>query len=181
MESNRANPVGQSHPPELRERGYKLYAQRVPLAGIAEKLGVPLDTIRKWSSKGKWKTRLFLSGAGGTAAARTDSGAVESRQDDELARLEDMSLEDKQALFQSIMENEAVRAAHAIQKVPTAALVQHADKIKKLEEAARRCLRLEDKPNNTIINLSFLAAPLLCDVVTPVKAEANLTLLDETV
>ncbi len=148
------------HPPEMKERAYKLFAQRIPLAGIADRLTIPVDTIRKWSSKGKWKTRLFLSGAGGVIPTSVQPGngslGVVEGIEAQLAKLVNLPFEEKQGVYRDLMANEALRAALSIQSVPSSALVQQADKVKKLDEVARRALHLEEDKPAVIVNVALL-------------------------
>lgn len=146
----------QPHNPEVRERAYKLFAQRKPLAEIAATTDIPIDTIRKWSSKGKWKTRLLLANSGHNMAM--DRSAPQSPADieNQLAALTDLSLEEKQTTYKDIMANQALRSALTIQSVPSASLFQNADRVKKLDEVARRALGIEEAKPPCVINLAFM-------------------------
>jgi uncharacterized protein YjcR len=55
--SNRLQP----HSPETRERAFKLYASGKPLLDMAQVLAVPVNTVRQWSSRGKWKARRAIT------------------------------------------------------------------------------------------------------------------------
>lgn len=151
------------HPQELRDRAYELFAKRIPLARIAESLSIPLDTVRKWSSKGKWKTRLLLTGV--TPGLPKDfqplNTATEDDIDAQLSKLTQLSFSEKQQAYRDLMADEAIRAALSIKNVPSATLVQQADKVKKLDEVARKALRLDEQKTGMIINVALLAQPVV--------------------
>ena len=158
--AGRVNPI-KPHAPELRERGYQMFARRMPLAKIGEALDVPADTVRKWSSKGKWKARLLASGgrANGAVIPAHGAAAVPTSEDidAQLAKLIALPFAEKQQAYLDLMANESLRAALAIQSVPHAALVQNSDKIKKLDEVARKALRLEENKPQVVVNVGLLA------------------------
>src|ERR1700732_3075887 len=54
------------HPPELKERGYRLYEQGKSNPAIAAELEIPLSTINRWSSREKWKLRRQFASRPGT-------------------------------------------------------------------------------------------------------------------
>ena len=155
----RSNAV-KPHALELREKAYKMFTQRMPLAKIGEALEVPADTVRKWSSKGKWKARMLASG--GTSAQPRVGAETPATNDDidaQLAKLIALPFAEKQQAYLDIMANESLRAALSITKVPHAALVQNADKVKKLDEVARRALKIEDNKPTVVVNVGLLSQP----------------------
>jgi hypothetical protein len=172
----------QAHPPELRERGYKLFSQRMALASIADALDVPVDTIRKWSSKGKWKARRDALGPRNSAAAALPTAAeIEGG----LAKLMDLTFPEKQQAYKDIMAIQSLRMALSIQNIPSAALVQNADKVKKLDETARTALGLEKSMPAIVVNVGLLAqaaqpARRLERVIPPSETPAVMQIVDTT-
>jgi len=165
------------HPPEMRERAYKLFVQRIPLTKIGETLNIPVDTIRKWSSKGKWKTRRLLTGAGDCAPGKNNVMTVRATESNDihaqLAKLIGLTFEEKQGAYREMMSNEALRAALSIQNVPSATLVQHADKVKKLDEVARKALNLEEHKPICVVNVALLARPIMDKRAGAISLPAN--------
>src|ERR1700730_18726388 len=117
------------HPPELRERGYQLYEQGKSNPEIAAELGIPLSTINRWSSKGKWKLRRQLANRPGT-----ELGAPAPTDQDILDEISQLTFEEKQARCAELMSDDALRFAYTVRGLPPQALLANADKIKKLDE-----------------------------------------------
>lgn len=142
----------QQHPPELRERGYRLYKAGKPHAEIAKELGVPVSTLSRWSSTGKWRTRLFVE------AGKKNTGARLSHSSDNQAKAyENLTLAEAQNLYESLMQIEAVKFADSLAAMPAALKLASADKIDKLDKVARKALKIETEKPRMAINLRLLA------------------------
>lgn len=158
-------------PLELRERGYRLYVAKKPLAEIAKELGVPFNTLTRWSSESKWKLRRaqdLTAGVSNINAVATVEPTV--RQ----LRAPNQSFETKQEMYRETMADEALRIAETISAMPAQTLLSHADKIAKLDQVARKALHLEDVKPSTVIQIGYLtnAAPM------PIKSDKYLTSID---
>ena len=140
----------QPHPPELKERGYKLYAEGKSNREIAKELGIPLNTLARWSSKGKWKLRKHLAGH-----AEAGLDALAPTVQDEISQL---SFEQKRARYAEVMAEHALRVAYTVKSLPSQALIVNADKIKKLDETARKALNLEENKPVVVVNVALLHA-----------------------
>jgi hypothetical protein len=146
----------QPHPPELRERGYRLYEKGKSNPEIAKELGIPVSTLARWSSKGKWKLRKQLA-----SNAATEPGAsAPAHSNDTLDEISQLTFEEKQARYGDIMAEHALRFAYTVKSLPPQALIVNADKIKKLDETARKALNLEESKPRVVVNVGLLASPL---------------------
>ncbi len=146
--------VIQPHPPELRERGYRLYEKGKPNPEIAAELGIPVATLARWSSKGKWKLRRQLA-----SRPETELGALAPTNQDSL-EISQLTLEEKQTRYTEMMADHAMRVAYTVKGLSLQGLVANADKIKKLDETARKALSLDKSKPPMIINVALLARPL---------------------
>jgi transposase len=140
------------HPPELKERGYRLYEQGKSNPAIAAELGIPLSTINRWSSKEKWKLRRQFASRPGS-----ELGALAPTNQDILDEISQLTFEEKQTRYDEMMSEEALRVAYAVRSLPPQALLANADKIKKLDETARKALKLEEDKPKTLINIALLS------------------------
>jgi transposase-like protein len=153
------------HPPELKERGYRLYEQGKSNHEIAEAIGIPVNTLARWSSKGKWKLRKQLAGC----AEMTDNAPAAAEDCDEISQL---SFEEKQRRYTEMMSNHALRVATVVKNLSSQALILNADKISKLDSVARKALNLEENKPMMVINVGLLAsgrAPLIQANKTPAR------------
>jgi hypothetical protein len=141
--------VLQPHPPELKERGYRLYEKGKTNREIAKELGIPLNTLARWSSKGRWKLRKHLAGH-----ADAELGALSPTVQDEISHL---TFEQKQARYAQMMADHALRVAHTVSSLSPQGLIVNADKIKKLDETARKALHLEENQPAMVVNVALLA------------------------
>jgi CENP-B N-terminal DNA-binding domain len=138
----------QPHPPELKERGYHLYEQGKSNREIAKELGIPINTLARWSSKGKWKLRKQLA-----AQPQTVPGSLAPA---DLAEISQLSFEQKRARYAQMMAEQALRVAYTVKSLPSQALIANADKIKKLDETARKALNLEENKPTVVVNVALL-------------------------
>jgi hypothetical protein len=139
----------QPHPPGLKEHGYQLYQQGKSNVQIAKELGIPLNTLARWSSKGRWKMRKQLAGH-----AEPRLGALAPTVQDEISQL---TFEQKQARYAAMMAEHALHVAYTVKSLPSQALIVNADKIKKLDETARKALNLEESKPAMVVNVALLA------------------------
>ena len=146
----------QPHSHEIRDRAFKLYSSGKPLLDIAQTLSVPVNTVRQWSSRGKWKARRAIT----THPTPGKTTYLLSNMDDtieqQLAELCDLSFGEKQDKYRELTANEAMRVALLLRNMPAAMLLQHADKVAKLDATARKALNLEESKPSTVINIGFL-------------------------
>jgi transposase-like protein len=140
----------QPHPAGLKERGYQLYEQGKSNCEIAKELGVPINTLARWSSKGKWKLRKQLAGH-----AEAGLGALAPTVQDEISQL---TFEQKRTRYAQMMADHALRVAYAVRSLSPQGLVVNADKIKKLDETARKALNLEENKPTVVVNVGLLHA-----------------------
>jgi hypothetical protein len=146
------------HPPGAKEKAFGMYARHTDLAAISSKLGVPLATLRKWSSVGTWKARrLLLESANPAGASGQKSNSKETETDEAFEELKAMSLSEKQAMYQKMMADSAMRGALVMQRSSDTALVQFADRWLKMDTTARKALRLETIAPPMVVNVALLA------------------------
>jgi transposase-like protein len=145
----------QPHPPELKERGYRLYEQGKSNPEIAKELGIPVSTLARWSSKGKWKLRRQVAGR-----SETGPGVVAPTNQDALDEISQLTFEEKQARYGEMMAEHALRFAYTVKSLSPQGLIVNADKIKKLDETARKALNLEERKPRVVVNVGLLAQPL---------------------
>jgi uncharacterized protein YjcR len=134
----------------LKERGFKLYLEGKPNPEIAGDLGIPLMTLARWSSNGKWKTQKLLA----------QGGSVDAIAAVDTSEFENLSLDEKQVLYEEIMSNRAIRFAKSLEAMPDAQFMSSADKIKKLDEVVRKALKLDGGPKPAcIVQIALLSTP----------------------
>ncbi|MFZ3376216.1 MAG: hypothetical protein WA183_11745 [Chthoniobacterales bacterium] len=156
------------HPPELKERGYQLYEQGKSNPEIANALDIPVSTLARWSSKGKWKLRRQLASRPGI-----ELGALTPTDQDILDEISQLTFEEKQALYDEMMSDHALRVAYIVKGLSPQGVVVNADKIKKLDETARKALKLESDKPRPLINIALLSygtvkeAKVVSDVPAP--------------
>src|SRR5436305_1923370 len=121
------------HPPGTKERAYQLYCDGNTLPQIAATVGASQSTVAKWSSKNNWKAQRALAGTS------RDSGSQPSD-------FSHLSLPQKQVQYGENMENVALEFSEHAAALSGSQLVPLADKVKKLDEVARKALKLEPKP-----------------------------------
>lgn len=138
-----------AHPPELKERGFKLYLEGKSNPEIAADLGIPPMTLARWSSNGKWKTQKLLA----------QSGSVDAVASVDTSEFENLSLGEKQVLYEDIMTNRAIRFARSLEAMPDQQFLSSADKIKKIDDVVRKALKLEVPKPLCIVQIGLLAAP----------------------
>jgi hypothetical protein len=161
--------VIQPHPPELRERGYRLYEKGKSNPEIAAELGIPVSTLARWSSKGKWKLRKQLANNPATApGALAPAHSNDTLDEEEISQL---TFEEKQARYGDIMAEHALRFAYTVKNLSPQSLIVNADKIKKLDETARKALNLEERKPRVVVNVELLAQPLPPMPTRPVVIE----------
>jgi hypothetical protein len=132
-------------PPGTKERAYQLYCEGNTLPQIAAAVGASQSTVAKWSSKNNWKARKALVCTGG------DNGSQPTD-------FSDLSLPQKQDHYNQHLENVALNFAEHAASLGGSQLVPVADKVKKLDEMARKALKMEPKPN-CLIQIALLSAP----------------------
>jgi hypothetical protein len=149
------------HPPGSKEKAFLLYTRHQDLSAIAVKLGIPLLTIRKWSSVGKWKDRrLLLEGSKPfDGFTQKKPSGPDSDGDEAFEQLRTLPLGEQQASYETMMRESALRMALAIQRCADGTLIQQADKIAKMDATARKALCLESPKQQTIINVALLSGP----------------------
>lgn len=153
------------HDPGLHESGYQLFKQGLSHPDIARRLGLLHSTIQRWSSRQKWKLRLLQEVSPSTAPREAGSSASTPGcppadikcQPADSQSVSPLTFEEKQAAFEDIMSNQALRIAKVISELPDASLVVAADKIKSLDATARKALKLEAEKPGTVINIGLLA------------------------
>lgn len=120
---------------------------------------MPTSTVQKWSAKGGWKARLAASGGSAVAAAGRTLSAPATAEDIDarLAELIELPFAEKQQAYKELMANESLRIALAVRSIPSGALVQNADKVKKLDEVGRRGLAIEENQPQVVVNVGLLA------------------------
>src|SRR5436305_11732463 len=125
MNNIRENGTLRPHPLELKERAYRLYEKGVSNQRIADELQIPLNTITRWSSKGKWKLRRRLG-----TSEKTDLLTLPQATDNlSQAEIELLSFHEKQTRYSETMAQSAVRFAYIVKNLPAQAVLTHADKI----------------------------------------------------
>jgi hypothetical protein len=133
-------------------------------------LGIPVSTLARWSSKGKWKIRRQL--ANNTA---TEPGALapahsnETLDDEEISKL---TFEEKQARYAEVMAEHALRFAYTVKSLSPQGVIVNADKIKKLDETARKALNLEERKPSVVVNVGLLASRLPARPALVIEDEA---------
>ena len=141
------------HPPHLKERGYKLYEEGKSNPEIAKQLGIPLATLARWSSKGKWKLRKQLA-----SRPETELGTLAPmRSHDTLAEISQLTFVEKQARYTEMMSDHALRVAYTVGSLSPQGLLINADKISKLDSVARKALNLEESKPPVVVNVALLA------------------------
>jgi transposase len=145
----------QPHPPELKERGYRLYEKGKPNREIAAELGIPVATLARWSSKGKWKLRRQLAGH-----AEAGLNALVPINQDSLAEISQLTFEEKQTRYDEMMSEHALRFAYVVKGLSPQGVVVNADKISKLDTVARKALKLEESRPAVLLNVALLARPM---------------------
>jgi hypothetical protein len=148
----------QPHPPELRERGYRLYEKGKSNPEIAKELGIPVSTLARWSSKGKWKLRKQLASNATTGPVALAPAHSNNILDEE--RISQLTFDEKQARYGDIMAEHALRFAYTVKSLSPQGMIANADKIKKLDETARKALNLEERKPRVVVNVALLASPL---------------------
>jgi hypothetical protein len=162
----------QPHPPELRERGYRLYEKGKSNPEIAADLGIPVSTLARWSSKGKWKLRKQLA-----SGPKTELGALAPTfGDDTLAKISELTFEEKQTRYAEIMSDHALRVAYTVRSLSPQGVIVNADKIAKLDSVARKALNLEESKPPVVVNIALLSQsepPQLTRKIPPSELPTN--------
>jgi hypothetical protein len=171
------------HPPERKERGYRLYEQGKSNPEIAAELGIPLSTIHRWSSKGKWKLRKQLAGRPGTelgAGLVPSSSLTDEAEQRALDR--EKTLPEAQDDYEETMQAQALRIMRAIEEMPDELLIANADRIAKLDLTARKALKLDSNKPRQLINIAFLSHGVVkpARIASDVPATAELTYEEST-
>jgi hypothetical protein len=168
------------HKPGTKEQAFKMYARHTDLAAISSKLGVPLATLRKWSSVGTWRARrLFLESANPLGASVHKPGGKEAETDEAFEQLKALSFSEKQSMYEEMASDSAMRAALVMQRASDATLVSQAEKISKMDSTARKALRLETRKPSVVVNVALLSgAETRRSVACPVTREP--LAIDET-
>lgn len=146
IERRRGGPL-QPHSAELRERGYRLYEKGKSNPEIAAELNVPVSTLARWSSKGKWKLRKQFA-------------SIEEPLTDSVEDVSQLTFDEKQRRYEEMMADHALRVAYTVKALPSQGLIVNADKIAKLDSIARKALNLEQSKPRMIINVGLLARPV---------------------
>ena len=143
----------QPHPPELKERGYRLYEKGKSNPEIAAELGIPVSTLARWSSKAKWKLRKQLASRPETELAPLESVC----SDDTLNEISQLTFEEKQTRYDCMMADHALRVAYTVRSLSPQGLIVNADKIAKLDSVARKALNLEESKPPVVVNIALLS------------------------
>ncbi len=148
---SRATIKMESHPPELRVKGYELYKADVKLPQIADALGLPVSTVCHWSSDEGWKARKQAELSGQPIEAKIT--VLSSSATD---RVVPADFAEKQAFFTDKTAEAAVRIAERMAELTGQELISSADRVSKAFAMGQKALRLtEDKA------ISIVLIPLL--------------------
>ena len=74
------------------------------------------------------------------------------------AELESLAFAEKQSRYSTMMAESALRFAETVKALSPQGLVASADKIAKLDQVARKALKLENEKPRSIINIGLLAS-----------------------
>jgi transposase-like protein len=172
-----------SHPPEFKERGYRLYEQGKSNPEIAKELRIPLSTINRWSSKEKWKLRKQLAGLHETELGPglvPNSSLTDEAEQRALDR--EKTLPEAQRDYEETMQAQALRIMRAIEEIPDELLIANADRIAKLDLTARKALKLDSNKPRQLINIALLSHGVVkpARIASDVPAAAELTYEEHT-
>lgn len=159
------------YPEHLKETSYALYCKGKTSEEIGQALGIRPETVRRWSSKGKWKNRKLFDEKGDAAASELVSRmlaadkrqSVSTRQNQSESNSpasKDMSLEDKQAVYRDTMAEQGLRIMEIISSLSPEEMLRNAEKLKHLDNLARKALDIEDKPAFNVIPIGLLSQPI---------------------
>jgi uncharacterized protein YjcR len=123
---------------------------------IAFELQIPVGTIYAWGKRDQWDTRKGVESAGVTAET-SQTVAKALAKVSKATEPSDMELAEKQARYQSLMGDAAVRVAEHVAALDSEALVATADKLVKSDTWARKALKLETEKPSTVIQIGVLA------------------------
>lgn len=137
---------------EQREEAYRLFASGLSLPTVSEKLGITVYTVRNWSMRFHWRNRMLTEAAkAGLVPIDRASGVTSTKE------TESLSLAEAQGKYEETMQAQALRIAQIIKETPDAQLFAGADRIKKLDETARKALKLESDKPRTMVNIALLS------------------------
>jgi transposase-like protein len=162
----------QPHPPELKERGYRLYEQGKSNSEIAKELGIPLSTLARWSSKNKWKLRKHLG--------RIDARRSKHKPTDAQSNTDALTFTEKQTIYREGSATQALRILELIQTIEDEELLARADKIEKLDKIARKALNLEQPLPAVVVNVAMLAGGDAPRIARELPSNQTLTLEEST-
>ncbi len=158
------NPQFAAHPLHLREKGYALSKQGKSYVQIAALLSIPLNTIKRWGSVGKWKDRMRLEMKINPGMARSmnpdDPSILDTTNPEVEAKAHDMTLQEKQEEYQEQMAIQALRLPAMLRTMSDADVLKHAEKISKADNTNRKALKLEESKPNVVVNVGLLAGAL---------------------
>lgn len=151
-----------AHAPEVRERAFQLYKETRDYARVSLDTGVPDATLRAWSSRDKWRTRIEAENAVpglDAATARAVIKVVSSATVPATIPGADGELSEQQAQYDSGARAQALRIPHIMAEMSDRELVSAADKLAKLDGIARKALKLESEKATQIISIALLNTP----------------------
>ena len=147
-----------AHSLEVRERAFQLYKQTRDYAHVSLETGVPDATLRSWSSREKWATRIAAENAIPDSNAETIKGVLKVVSSEcRPATPSNLDLAEKQAKYTDTMGDVALRIAEHANSLEGKELVQVADKLLKADAIARKALKLETEKPSTVINVALLS------------------------
>lgn len=160
------------YPPEVKEKAFQLFCERVKMADIAARLGVKLSTVAKWSSVHGWRARYCdqqisrgreMVAAHPPKAAPSSSASPEildegNGLDGNLRADSKLSLGESQSEYQTRMQAQALRVPALMQRLSDAGLLASAEKLAKLDGIARKALRLETDKPAVVVNIGLLSS-----------------------
>jgi hypothetical protein len=168
------NPTFERHPPEVRENCFQLFKGGKKLTEITEITKVPLPTLRRWSSRDKWKHRVTASiPAPGKRTEQAGSILDNSSTEAEALALT-MGMGEKQEHYKGRMQEQALRVPLIVARMTDKELIAHADKIGKLDVTARKALNLEEQKPSIVVNVGLLSTALPARPASVVLNDVNI-------
>lgn len=162
------------HPPEVREKAFQIFHKEdLTAEEISERIGVPVETIRKWSAKEKWRERHhdLLQGKKRNVESRareritknlnSESALAGVQSIDELlTEVQEMSFGEQQDEYKRQMAAIAALIPKIIASLSPGQLFVAADKIEKLDKICRKALNLEEAQPQLVLHVGVMGAPL---------------------
>ena len=144
------------HPKEVREHAFRLYKDGHSQIHIAHDLGIPVGTVYGWCKRDHWDMRAKAERAGVDAETAPKLARVLTERT-KAGEPSNLDLAEKQARYQALMGDAALRVAEHVATLEGDKLVASADKLFKADQIARKALKLETEKPSTVIQIGVLA------------------------